>query len=286
MYVRYKLRKAKSLITPKGPNFSSAKTIQCDIDGTVIKFKAPKHRPLISGEEPTFPAHSYHLNDMFFRSSYQEGFNISDNWETFRLLENAWAFYGPWFTGSVAELAMYATLIRPINSDNNDFSLFHPRAFEKIIGDYLTNSFSTYTNEFMENKHEYIAPINWKPLTRFPMVAARLQVEPDIKVGRGTIRYFVFLPITDKVMLCIQFVPSQLLSLSQEELDKRINRSSMLQLMNNIIDSIELTLSPEAQTQQKAALAELDDASLISDFPPLKWPVVNKENTFKELDNE
>ncbi len=286
MYVRYKLRKAKGLITPKGPNFSSAKTIQCDIDGSVVKFKTPKHRPLISGEEPIFPAHSYHLNDMFFRSSYQEGFKVSDNWETFRLLENAWAFYGPWFTGAVAELVMYATLIKPINYENDDFSLFHPRAFEKIIGDYLTNSFSTYTSESRGGKHHYIAPLNWQPLTNLPVVAVRLQVEADAKVTHDNKQYFLFFPVTDKVMACMHFDPSRLLALSQEELDKRVNESSMLELMNNIIDSIELTLSPEVQAQQKAALAGLDDASLISDFPPLKWPVVDKENTFKELDNE
>ncbi len=286
MHVRYKLRKPKGLITPKGPRFSNAKTIHCNIDGTVIQFKLPKHRPRLTNNKPVLPAHSYSLNEIIFHSSHQRELKVSNNWETFRLIENAWAFYGPWFTGSLSELIMYATLIKPVNYENNDFSLFHPRAFEKIIGDYLTNSFSTHTNEFMENKHEYIAPLNWKPLTKFPMVAVRLQVEPDIKVARGTIRYFVFLPITDKVMICIQFVPSQFLAMTQEELDKRVNRSSMLELMNNIIDSIELTLSPEAQAQQKAALTGLDDASLISDFPPLKWPVVNKENTFKELDNE
>jgi len=286
MHVRYKLREAKGLTTPKGPSFSSAKTVACDIDGTVIKFKAPKHRPRHSNHEPVLPKRSYKLDDMFFRSTYSEGFNVSDSWENFKIFHNTWAFYGPWFTGALAELEMYFDLIRPINYKNNDFSLFHPRAFEKIIGDYLTNSFSTFTRETMGGKHHYIAPVNWQPLSDFQAVAVRLEVSPDVTVISRPIRYFVFFPIAGKVVACFQFIPSQFLALSQEELDKRVDRSTMLALMENIINSIQVELSPQALAQQKSALAGLDDASLIKEFPPLNWQAnTAQQDDFKGLEN-
>lgn len=286
MHVKYKLRKANGLVTPKGPSFSRAKTIRCDIDGTIIKFKAPKHRESDYSYKPVLPARAYQLDEMFFRSNYSEGFNVSDNWKIFKFFESSWAFNGPWFTGTLANLYMYFDLVKPVNYENEDFSLFHPRAFEKIVGDYLTNQYSTYTNELMGGKHHYIAPVNWQPLSDYPVVAVRLEVRPDLAVTRGKVRYLIFFPITDKVMASILFIPSQLLALSQEELDKRVNRSTMLELMNNIIDSIELTLSPEAQAQQQAALAGIDDTSLIKNHLPLKWPATPQDNKTKSLQKD
>jgi len=273
MHVKYKFRKAKGLVTPKGPNFSRAKTIRSDIDGTVIQFKAPKHRPRRWGD-PVFPERVYHLDDMHFRSTYSKEFKVNDNWDEFEFFEHAWAFYGPWFTGPLAELVMYFSLVKPIRYKNNDFSLFHPRAFEDKVGDYLTNSYSTYINNVGEHigRHDYIAPVHWQPLQGFPTVAVKLEVAPvTVTVAQHDVRYLVFFPITDKVMACIDFWPGQFLALPQAELDKRVDRSSMLELMDNIINSIEVKLSPEAQAQQKAALAGLDDTSLIKDFAPLDW---------------
>jgi hypothetical protein len=284
MHVKYKLREPKDLVTPKGPSFSRAKTITCDIDGTVIKFKAPKHRPMFP-MDPIKPKREYKMDDIFFRSTYSEGFSVSDNWEAYELFFRSWAFYGPWFTGALAKLNMFFGLVRPTNNENEDFSLFHPRAFENFVGDYLTHNYSMRKNELMNNRHEYIAPVNWQPLTGFPVVATRLEIRPDIEVARHLVEYFVFFPIADKVMARIQFSPSQIFALSQKELDKRVSRSTMLELMENIIDSIHVELSPQAQAQQQAALAGLDDASLIKEFPPLNWQTNKvKQDDFKGLE--
>lgn len=283
MYVKYELRKPKSLVVPRGPSFTKARATVIVIDGTVIKYKAPKHRPPFP-YDPVFPKRSYKLDEMIFRSSYSESINVSDNWDEFNLVYNLWAFYGPWFTGTIAILSMSFRLVKPVNYENDDFSLFHPRAFENIVADYLTNRFSRYTDH--ENgKHYYIAPINWQPLQGFPTVAVRLEVIPDLNVITNPVEYFVFFPVSDKVMAFMHFRPSQLLALPQEELDKRVDRSTMLELMNNIIDSVQLTLSPEAQAQQKAALAGLEDTSLVKEFLPLKWDKVKQDSETKKLEN-
>lgn len=78
----------------------------------------------------------------------------------------------------------------------------------------------------------------------------------------------------------------RLLNISKEELDKRISDKNMIDLMNNIIDSFQLTLSDDAKQQQKEALARLDDTSLIKHYPPLDWSNVasgnNKTNKMLE----
>jgi hypothetical protein len=280
-YVRLKLREPKERIIPKGPGFSWPQTIVCDIDDTVISFKAPKHRPRRSNHEQLMPKRFYQMDEMIFRSNYDKGFKVSDNWKVFELFHRTWAFNGPWFTGTLGELRMYFKLVKPVNCENPDFSLFHPRAFEKIVGDYLTNEFSRYIDKEKGNKHHYIAPVDWQPLKSLPVVAVRLQVISDETVARDSIRHFVFFPIADQVMACIQFIPSQLRAASQEELDKRVSRSTMYELMDQIIDSFELKLSPQAIENQKAALAGLDDTSLVKDYPPLKW---DRPSTVEEME--
>ncbi len=278
-YVKYKLRETEKQVIPKGPNFKWARRISCDIDGTTLSFRVPKHRPRRAKLKPLEPARSYKLDDMIFRSNYEKGFKVSDNWETFEFFHNSWTFNGPWFTGTLAELWMYLKLVKPVNHESPDFSLFHPRAFEKIIGDYLTNEFSTYIDENKLNKYHYIAPVNWQPFTTLPVVATKLKVIPDESVAFDSNRFFLFFPITDQVMACIQFIPTQFGRGSQEERDKRVSRSTMYELMDQIINSFELKLSPAAIERQKAALKGLDDASLVKDYSPLKWdrPAGNDE---------
>lgn len=287
LYVRYKLREPKTTIVPQGPSFRWARTVSSNIDGTVISFKAPKHQPRKSNHRQVLPEPGYHLEDMIFRSTYEEPISVSDNWEAFEFFHNTWAFNGPWFTGTLAELRMTMKLIKPVNY-STQFSLFHPRAFEKIVDDYLTNLFSKYIDRDKGGKCHYRGPVNWSPITTLPVVAVRLQIDPDEAVARDTIRHFVFFPIEDQVMACIQFIPSQLRVGSQEELDKRVSRSTMYELMDNIIDSIDLVLSPKAIDQQKAALAGLEDASLVKAHPPLQWGATENDDvsTSKKLEQK
>jgi len=77
-----------------------------------------------------------------------------------RLVRRFWAFNSSWFTGTLAQLGMQLYLITPMNY-NHEFSLFHPCAFEKIIGDYLTY---IYENRTDDGEYNFIAPVNLQPL--------------------------------------------------------------------------------------------------------------------------
>ncbi|MGQ9426469.1 hypothetical protein ACXYTJ_10210 [Gilvimarinus sp. F26214L] len=86
-----------------------------------------------------------------------------------------------------------------------------------------------------------------------------------------TIAHWVFFPIADDIMATFHFMPSRLLGLPRSELDKRASVAPMYDLMEKIINSIELELSPDAKAQQARALAGLTDTSLVKEYPPLKW---------------
>ena len=199
-----------------------------------------------------------------------------------------WAFYGPWFTGAVASLEMIARLTKVINCPES-LSLFHPRALEQVIGDFLTHIYSRHVDITRDGIHEFKAPSHWQPLHHLPVNAVWLQVKSEDFSPHRTILNWVFFPIADHQMMSILFRPSRFKNLPRSELDKRVSAEPLHELMENIINGIELELSPEAKAQQTRALEGLEDTSLTKDYPPLKWErqtPLNDEPAIHELPGE
>ena len=284
MHVKYKLRETNELVRPKGPNFSRAQTILCDFDGTVLSFKTPKHRPYYSNVKEYKPELHYNKIDIhqYFRCYDDDNRETPNHLEHYHLFRRFWTFYGPWFTGTLAQLSMHITLIKPTNFEQ-EFSLYHPRAFEKFVGDYLTYINARHIND--DGSFHYTTPVNWQPLTQLPTVAARLDVTPNKGAYTESTTYHVFFTLSDQIMASVSFDTSRWPNIGKEKLDKKVSEESMIELMNNIIDSFKLTLSDEAKQQQKSALAGLDDTSLIKHYPPLDWSDLTskKINKAKEL---
>lgn len=268
-------------VIAKGPTFSHAGKVVTDIDGTSLSFRAPKHSPRRASMEFIQPEPNYNLDKVHFRS-YSTDKKGYKNWEEYELFRRSWAFHGPWFSGVKAHLDMTIGLIKPLK--NMDYSFFHPRAFESTVTDYLTFKYSDKING-RTGQHLFITPVNWQPLNHLSVNAVRLKVIADERYGSSTDTNWVFFPITDEIMAYIYLDPSQLLTGSQEEKDNLVSRAPLYELMGNIIDSIQLELSPEAQAQQKAAIEGLDDTSLVKEFLPLQWDNINSDNTLKEIEN-
>lgn len=258
-----KLRDVKEHTIPTGPSFSSGDKINFTFDTTHISFTTPKHSSSYKSRKPV-----YNQNRIFFRSRYLESFHIEDSWKSASLFFRSWAFNGPWFSGTLAELSMDVFIITP-SKINSNVSFFHPRAFENTIADFLTNEFSKIKRL---GRSIWKAPMNWQPISKLPINAVRLNVLPDEYTNANS-NYleFIFIPISNDHIIVIEFVPNQLLNMSLEKKDKLIDRSTMIELMDNIINSIEITLSPEAKTQQEKAIEDIDSTSLIKEFPPMKW---------------
>ena len=82
--------------------------------------------------------------------------------------------------------------------------------------------------------------------------------------------------------MLMKFKPSQLMNKPLKERDKLIDRSSMEQLANDIINSVQISLSSEAEVQQVKALEGLDDTSLVTEFPPMKWTTQEQDAEWEQ----
>ncbi|WP_185231136.1 hypothetical protein [Teredinibacter franksiae] len=287
--VALKLREPKGLVTPVGPSFKWARTLKSEYEGTEITFKAPRHRPKRSNDKGYVPLRRYSEDrPLPFRNHYSEedtARGLPDHWREADFFYHSWAFNGPWFTGAVGELDLSFQLVKVVNYPK-DISLFHPRALEQVIGDYLTNLYSHHISSTRGGIQIFHAPVNWQPLSHLPVNAARMEVVSEDFSPHRTIKRIVFFPIANDLMSVLIFWPGRFKNLPRSELDKRVNEAPMLELMENIIASVQLTLSPKAQAQQQAALAGMNDTSLVKEYPPLKWDKVSAEEKQKILAGE
>ena len=75
-------------------------------------------------------------------------------------------------------------------------------------------------------------------------------------------------------------------AISHEEQGKQVGMSTIEQLSTDIMNSIQIELSPETQAQQAKALEGCEDATLSESFPPLKWTspskMLNMKNVLKK----
>jgi len=294
MHVDIPLRRRPAFCAPKGPAFQRAKTINTNIAGTTIEFRAPKHSPTrrLKGK-PIFPNKYYEQPTqnfspyaLRFESNFSPEFTVADLWEHAPLFKHQWGFYGPWFTGHLANLEMNFNVIQLKQSETTQRkekpSFFHPRVFEQIVGDYLTNRYSAHQDD---GQAEWVAPVNWQPISSLPIVAVRLKVCPNEQVTTNNYHEHFFFPITNKQLGKITFRPRQNApsSMTQAEKDAMISRENVIALMDNIINSLKVELSPEAAAAQAKALEGMDDTSLVTTFAPMQWSTGSKTNHSEPL---
>ena len=117
------------------------------------------------------------------------------------------------------------------------------------------------------------------------MIAARFQViaEGIGSVGLPTITEYLAFPIDENHFVAMVFHPSRSARGTEEEIDKKIGYKNLGELIDNIVDSVKITLSPEAKAQQEKALEGLEDTSLVETFLPMDWRK-SKSNTKKNED--
>jgi hypothetical protein len=279
MNVRLKLRESRGLVTPRGPR--AMRTIRSEIAGSELSFTVPQHRPWNRNNDATFPDPSYSKERLHLFSNYNDQDEAAGRKNIFRsreIFSHAWAYYGPWFTGVLSELRSSVYLYRPINYPQK-FSLFHPRALELVIGDYLDYLYSDHLVQTRGHIQEFIAPIGWTPLHNLPVNAVKFEVKNQEFLRGRTDRILVVFPLLDDLMVVMHFNASCLKNLPKAEINKLINPQPMHDTINNIINSIHLKLSPEAQAQQAKALEGLADTSLVKHFPPIKWDKLDEQTT-------
>jgi len=279
MNLPLKLRETTGYCTPKGPAIGQAKTVCFTLDGCAIEFLAPRHKSSYPTRIERRPEHRYKLAEEYFET-YPA---VMDRWRFFPVFFRSWGFYGPWFTGRQAELSFYIEVVRQA-IPRDAVSFFHPRAFENIIADFLTVQ---YDESKDSNETLWIAPVNWKVIASLPCVAAQLDVIPTSEHYFGETTKHVFFPIGDQYLIHFGAKPHLFGDGNMEERAKHVNPAPMETLYKDIIASLKVTLSPEAQAQQAKALEGLTDTSLTPTFPPLKWgeDVGSQSASYQQLQN-
>lgn len=282
-YTFSKLRKSNRLLLPKGPSLLK-KPIKINICGTQLSFKSPK----IKISPFSSPKETYNLSGLGFWDGYFEALSETEKKHkcgAANIYNQSWNFNGPWFTGNLATFFMKLSVIK-LERYSANVSAFHPRSLEKIIDDDLTTYYSQ-TCDFMGNIQEYNAPLNWKPLKHLPVNAAQFSVERTLtNLPGGGLQHYVFIPIEDRLIVIFSFYESRHGLLPTCALDKLTSREPIQALIDNIISSIDIQLSPEAKVQQERALEGLEDTSLVTDYPPIKWDNLDDETRAQILEQD
>jgi len=188
----------------------------------------------------------------------------------------SWRFNGPWFSGSVGELSMRIALITP-NEPDQDASFFRPKAFENGAADYLQYC---YAHDVFEGAQSWLAPVDWQVVNPWPCPAATFYVRANAGSISSPNRYFLF-PVSDSHFIEVYFNLHRGGAGLQEEKDKLISLSTIEQLSTDIMNSIQIKLSPEAQAQQAKALEGIEDAQLSESFPPIKFTTPEQDAEYE-----
>lgn len=271
--VSLKLREQTGLVSPLGPSFSSAPEVRLEIEGVQVYIKLPRRRTALPIKDkavasPCFlkdlPLHVYEKNGV---ALHGEG-----------ILSRHWDFYGPWFTGDMGGINFIGSIISPKNK-NTALNYFHPRAFELGVTELLTHD---YGGEFSVINFNQLwhGPINFRQQIDAPCVAARFEVVRQSAPHIGP-HYFLVFPLDKShllVFVCEVNRPG-VFPIDDPKLtaDDWIDLKPFTTLANQVLDSVQIKLSPEAKAAQQEALQGLSEADrqLVKDFLPLKW---TKEN--------
>jgi hypothetical protein len=279
-------RKSKKYLTPSGYNLIWAPRKKFRVDGTLISFKVPRYNWFQGRTKPDKPFPHYPLNQPKKLFSDQipnlitKDENKSDYYEVYN---HCYGFSGPWFTGEQVLLYIGVDILR-IRRFPSSASFFHPRSYEMMVTDYLTRHFSQKDDKY-DGIQQNLAPVDWSPLNHLPVNAARFKiVGQSPQSTKNPESHELHIPIDKNIVVCFTFSLNYCSGQPSFIGSKFVNMAPVNKLVDDIISSIRVKLSPRAEAAQKKALEGLDDTSLTKSFPPLKWDNLDDNAREKALE--
>lgn len=251
-YLPIQLRHDLESTDCRGPNFDDAKPVTLFAGGCAIHLRAPKHKSNC-GDPPLY----WKKDGMEgpFRT-FNSGLVATDNWVSSVMLTRSWSYWKAWFAGTEGELYLSVSVVKRNEEKAFDgVSFFHPKGFEYAIANFLD---TRYGYKEYRGTPRYRAPVNWTVHDSLPVFSASFDVK-----GSNERLYFVF-PVSDDAF--IQLVVRY--SGGGEAL-----RSHMETIAKQIVNSVSVELSPEAQAQWDRVKSECPNMSLSKTFAPLDWPI-------------
>jgi len=252
-YYPLNLRGSKEGDSVKGPAFASAKPVKLDFKGNIIRLRAPRHRST-SGYSPVYiTGLKAHLANEF-----RTWPGATENWKYSKLLYRSWDYWIEWFGGISGDLEIYTSVLtRKEGKAFEGGSFFHPVAFESAIANFLNTSHGIHkTGTYFTAR----SPVNWQVHNHLPVFSCSFEVW---KREGLSFLYFVF-PLTD------QHLGSIIFNFSVSDDDPV---AQARELATQIINSVQLELSPESQAQLDRVKQAMGELKLSEEFAPLKWPI-------------
>lgn len=268
-YTRFNFRDRKGFCTPKAPEVLSAREYRYCLQGSRLSFRAPtQHHFFRPGSEQLT---SSWTEDELENLTIHNLKTYKDSWASRIIFLRKYAFYGPWFTGEQASAVFLLNAVSP-TKENPALNFLYPKALETAISGLLTAEYGQYLSD--DFSADYIGPINWQPIKGLPVPAVRFMVNSDCWMQR--LIYFCF-PVSKNRILTLSFSHRQLAAGDFKERDAAISPEPAIKLFDDIINSVELTPSPELEKDLEEVRKSCPDLSLSDSFPPLNWPATVDE---------
>ncbi|WP_369984127.1 hypothetical protein [Thalassolituus sp.] len=126
--------------------------------------------------------------------------------------------------------------------------------------------------------------MNWSTLEQIDVPSVQFDTEKTYS-GAETVRH-VFIPVSPSHIARFALSIDQSASGTREEVDQQVDPAPFTELVDNIVGSIRVTLSPEAQADWDEIRKNNPDAKVSETCAPLKWPAdVDKDGlTILEYD--
>lgn len=281
-YSKLKLRDRPESCTPVGPNFASAGTHKVCLAGTQLVFRTPRHDPAPFGKTPQIRMwKDYPLTS----GGRAINWNVqpSQSWQHTEIFFRQWSFCGPWFTGYMGRTSCYLEVIE-LTEPNSQVSFIHPQALETAALSYLTANYGREVVGKDNGEMNYIGPLNWSIVDQ--VESPTVQFDSENTFGSADLEHHIFIPVSRSHIAHFSFNTVQSASGTREQVDKQVDPAPFKALVDNIVGSIRVTLSPEAQADWDEIKKNNPDARVSETCAPLKWPAdVDKDGlTILEYD--
>ena len=275
--IKWQLRPLEAPCTPRGPAFSKAAPVNFSVGGSKIQLRLNrpsgglnKNYTDVGGDHPLDNA------EAFDPAIYTPSGPI--DLEKQVLLYYSWAYFGPPFTGFVAELGCAISLVSGVRA-SDQHSLFCPENFEHHIEWWLRNAFGN-PEEFNCGHPRWSTPNNWRLLDLGDLTGVLLDAVTCRGAGERK-RYLVF-PVAHDKYIEIGFRLKQYEPGSIEELDAIIDPSSMIGMVDNVVKSVEVALSDLAKSQLADAQNKYLGKKLTAYKRPLRFTTAEDDVRWAE----
>ena len=281
-YSKLKLRERPESCRPVGPKFSSAGELSVRLADTQLSFRAPRHDPAPFGDNQQLKMwkdYPLAVGGKPLNSNVQP----SQSWCHTEIFFRQWSFCGPWFTGYMGRTSCYLEVVE-LAEPNSRLNFMHPKALEVASLSYLTANYGHEVIDRDSGEMNYIAPLNWSVVTQLEI--PNVQFDSENTTGSADPERHVFIPISRRHIAHFSFNTVQNASGTREDVDKKVDPAPFKELVDNIVGSIRVTLSPEAQADWDEIRKSNPDAKVSETCAPLKWPAdVDKDGlTILEYD--